>query len=182
MVCTEFLNLLVLRCDYRVVLFFCSFRHGHRWPGLKLVFCETAYIKQGNTTVHLLMPDQLTSWQLSGYIFLSHLVMITTAWTEIPASSPDMNLGSQLVQACFLICKVRVILAPILEDSSQDSIQVKCLEQGEGLIHSPHIYFCTLWNCGNVLSLNEQNLNLKLLENSTYKGYNKSGVLNTNSF
>lgn len=66
--------------------------------------------------------------------------MITTAWTEIPASSPAMNLGNQLVQACFFICKVQVILAPILEGSSQDSIQV----QGEGLIHSPHIYFCTL--------------------------------------
>lgn len=70
--------------------------------------------------------------------------MITTAWTEIPASSPAMNLGSQLVQAGFFICKVRVILAPILEGSSRDSIQVKCLEQGAGLIYSPHIYFCTL--------------------------------------
>lgn len=70
--------------------------------------------------------------------------MVTTAWTEVPAPSRAMNLGSQLVQVCFLICKVGVILAPILESSSRDSVQVKCLERGEGLIHSTHIYFCTL--------------------------------------
>lgn len=91
------------------------------WPQMtwtKAGVCEIAYVKQGNTTVHLLVPDQLSSWQLSGYFFLQ--ATIKTAWIELSASSPAMNLGSQHVCACFLICKVQIIIVLILEGWSQD--------------------------------------------------------------